>query len=409
MTLTIRDVARRTEPGRYGDGRGLYLQITRAGVKSWLLRYQLDGRERWMGLGPAHTFTLEEARERARRARQLLRDGVDPLDARREERSRQASEAALAAARTVTFRECAEQYFNRHSVRWNNAKHRAQFMSTLRQYAFPHFGKVPVADVDMALVLRAIEPIWTTKPETASRVRGRIESVLDFAKVRGYRTGDNPARWDGWLSHQLPPRNQIARVRHHPALPYADMPAFMEQLRGRVGIAARALEFAILTAARTGEVTGALWDEMDLIAKVWTVPAERMKGRREHRVPLSQRAVDILTAMPREAEYVFPGGHKGEPMSNMAMLTLLRRMRRHDVTVHGFRSTFRDWTAERTAVANHVAEAALAHTVGNKVEAAYRRGDLLAQRARLMVDWAAYCAGPATEGAVVPIRRRGRA
>jgi integrase len=391
MALTAKKVAHLTEPGRYGDGGGLYLQVTPGGVRSWLLRYERAGRERAMGLGPIKDFTLEEARERARRARQLLHDGIDPIEARKEERARKESEQALSVAAHVTFKECSEQYFKFHSLKWKNAKHAAQFLSTLKMYAYPALGNVPVAAVDKALVLKTIEPIWYTKTETASRVRGRIEAVLDFAKVRGYRTGDNPASWDGNLVHALPARSAITKVAHHAALPYAELPDLMLELVGREGIAARALEFTILTAARTGEIVGASWLEVDLGAKLWTIPAERMKSGKEHRVPLSGRAIKLLQALPRESDFVFPGASKGSALSNMAMAELLKRMNRLNITVHGFRSTFRDWAAETTNHPNHVVEMALAHIIGNKVEASYRRGDLFGKRANLMNAWARFC------------------
>jgi integrase len=409
MALTTKEVAKLTEPGRYGDGKGLYLQVTPAGVRSWLLRYERSGRERAMGLGPVDDFTLDEARERARRARQLLQDGIDPIDARQTERAKQKAEAARADAKNITFQECAEKYFKFHSPKWNNAKHSAQFLSTLKMYAYPVLAKLPVAAIDKALVLRAIEPIWYTKTETASRVRGRIESVLDFAKTRGYRSGDNPAAWQGNLVHALPARNTIAKVEHHAALPFVDIPAFMADLVSREGIAARALEFAILNAARTGEVIGARWSEIDLEGKVWTIPAGRMKAKKEHRVPLSGKALQILKALPREEEFVFPGGRKNSAISNMAMAELLKRMGRLDITVHGFRSTFRDWAAETTHYPNHVVEQALAHVIGDKVEAAYRRGDLFEKRRKLMAEWAGYCARPAMAGKsnVTPMRLGG--
>ena len=316
MTLSAKRVAALNEPGRYGDGRGLYLEVSNAGGRSWMLRYERSDtrpgragkrRERWMGLGAVADYTLEEARERARKARQLLNDGIDPIEARQTERTRQATEAALAQAASITFEECAKQYYNYHSFKWTNAKHSAEFISTLRRYAIPAFGKLPVAAINTALVLKALDPIWRTKTVTAGRVRGRIESVLDFAKTRGYRTGENPAAWQGNLVHALPAPGLIAKVAHHAALPYAEVPPFLGQLRGRQGIAARALEYTILTAARTGEVIRAQWSEFDLGGKVWTIPAQRMKMKKEHRVPLSDRAVEILTALPREAEFVFPG------------------------------------------------------------------------------------------------------
>jgi integrase len=356
-----------------------------------------------MGLGALHTFSLAEARERARKARQQLADGIDPLEARQIERIQQ----ALLVAKEETFENCVKLFFATHEAKWRNPKHRAQFLSTLKEYAFPVIGRLPVAAIDTGLVLKVIEPIWLTKTETASRVRGRIEAVLDWATVRGYRTGDNPARWRGHLSEVLPARGQITKVRHHRALPYAELPSFMAQLAAREGIGARALEFTVLSAARTGEVIEARWSEIDLVAKVWTVPPDRMKGHREHRVPLSDRLIEILEGLPREAEFLFPGGRKGAAISNMAMAETLKRMGRVDITVHGFRSTFRDWAAERTNYANHVVEMALAHVIGDKVEAAYRRGDLFAKRVRLMADWSHYCAGPQPDAVVTPIRARG--
>jgi integrase len=391
MKLTAIKVAKATKAGRYGDGHGLYLQLSSTGVKSWLLRYMRHGRERWMGLGPLHTVSLKEARERARRARQHILDGIDPLDARKAEHAA----LALQAARSLTFAEAAQRYFDAHEKKWRNAKHRAQFLSTLRTYAYPKIGKLSVAEIDLGQVLKVIEPIWRNKAETANRVRGRIESVLDWAAVRGYRTGENPARWRGHLEHVLPARGRIARANHHPAMPYADLPAFMLALTQREGIAARALEFTIMTAARTGEVIGATWSEIDLVAMVWIIPAKRMKGGREHRVPLSDPVLRILKSLPHEEgnSYVFIG-LRGCSLSNMAMAALLKRMGRNDITVHGFRSTFRDFAAERTNYPNHVVEMALAHVIGDKVEAAYRRGDLFEKRQRLMAEWAKYCTTP---------------
>jgi integrase len=388
MALTEKKIAKLKEPGRYGDGHGLYLQVQSRSNRSWLLRYERNGRgERWMGLGPLHTINLQEARERARKARQLLLDGVDPLDARSAQRTAQ----ALEAARTITFEKAAQAYFDAHERGWKNAKHRVQFLTTLNRYAYPKIGNLPVAAIDVGLVLKVIEPIWQDKTETANRVRGRIEAVLDWSTVRGYRAGDNPARWKGYIENVLPPRRKIQKRVHHAALPFADLPEFMAALSQRDGVAARALEFTILTAARTGEVIGATWDEIDLKEKTWTVPADHIKGGREHRVPLSGCALEILHAAPREknSPFVFIGPRKGG-LSNMAMASALARMGRDDITVHGFRSTFRDWAAERTGYPNHVVEMALAHVVGDKVEAAYRRGDLFAKRARLMTDWAKF-------------------
>lgn len=404
MPLTALKVARLNTPGRHADGQGLYLQITSSGVKSWLLRYERGGRERWMGLGPLHTVSLQQARERARKARLQLLDGIDPIDAQRAKRTA----AALEAAKAITFEEAVTQYFDTHESQWRNAKHRAQFLSTLRTYAYPKIGKLAVGDIDLGLVLQVIEPIWESKTETASRVRGRIETVLDWATVRGYRNGENPARWKGHLEHVLPARARIAKHSHHAALPYADLPTFMAELRQREGVAAKALEFTILTAARTGETIGATWDEINFSDKTWTVPAGRIKGGREHRVPLSDRSMKLLKSLPTETtnKFVFIGSRSGG-LSNMAMASVLSRMQRTDVTVHGFRSTFRDWAAERTSYQNHVVEMALAHVISNKVEAAYRRSDLLDSRRRLMAEWAQYSASTRAQNRqtnVVPIR-----
>jgi integrase len=407
MALTKKMLPKLTMPGRYGDGHGLVLQVTPSGARSWLFRYERGDRERRMGLGPLHTVSLDEARERARLARQKLLDGIDPIDARRGD----AATRALEAAKALTFEDAARQYFAQHETKWKNAKHRAQFLSSLETYAFPALGAVSVRDVDTGLVLKALEPIWPKKTETASRVRGRIESVLDWATVRGYRKGDNPARWKGHLAEVLPARGKIAKAEHHAALPFDAMPAFYRDLAGQEGVGARALAFTILTAARTGEVIGARWPEIDLTAKTWTIPADRMKAGREHRVPLSDAAVSILAALPREDgnPFVFIGGREGKGLSNMSMSAVLKRMERTEITVHGFRSTFRDWAAERTAYPNEVVEMALAHAVGNKVEAAYRRGDLFAKRAKLMGDWTKFATSKPVEAGqnVVGIRRAG--
>jgi integrase len=401
--LTAKKVERLKIPGRYPDGHNLYLQVGETGGKSWLFRFERDGRERWHGLGAAYTFSLKEARERARTARQLLADGIDPIDHRKAERAK----LAAAKARLITFREAAEAYFDQHEGKWKSAKHRQQFVSTLKAYAYPVLGNMSVADIDTPAVLRAVEPHWLTRAETMSRVRGRIEAVLDWATVRGYRSGDNPARWKGHLAEVLPARGQVAKVNHHAALSWSEIPAFIAELRKREGVAARALEFTILTAARTGEVIGAQWPEIDLNARTWTVPARRMKGGKEHRVALSERAVELLRKLPTEdgKDFVFLGSRSGTGLSSMAMPQVLQRMDRGDITVHGFRSSFRDWCSETTNFPNHVVEMALAHAVGNAVEAAYRRGDLLAKRRQLAEAWSKYCTSPAPAGAVLPMRR----
>jgi integrase len=328
---------------------------------------------------------------------------VDPIDARRAERARQ----RLEEAKAFTFKQCAEAYINAHRAGWRNDKHAAQWSATLSTYAYPKVGALPVQAIDTALVLKVLEPIWATKPETAGRLRGRLENVLDFAKARGYREGENPARWRGHLDNLLPALSKVRQVEHHAALPYTELSDFLTRLREQEGTSARALEFAILTAARTGEVIGARWSEVNLREKTWTIPAERMKARREHRVPLSSRALSILTEMQaaRESDesFVFPGGKPGKPLSNMAFLMLLRRMDRADLTAHGFRSSFRDWAAERTNFPSEVAEMALAHVVSSKVEAAYRRGDLFEKRRGLIEAWAKFCEQPKSSGKVIRI------
>jgi len=400
--LTALTVARINAPGSYPDGGGLYVRVNPSHTRSWLFRYTLHGKPHWMGLGSTDVVTLAEARQKALAARQLLADGLDPLEARRDQRTRE----RLDSARSVTFADCVESYISTHRAGWRNAKHAAQWGATLRSYAWPIKG-LPVQAVDTALVLKVLEPIWSAKPETASRVRQRIERVLDYAKVSGLREGENPARWRGHLDHLLPPLSKVQRVEHHAAMPYEAVPAFVAKLRVQEGIAPVALEFAILTAARTGEVLGARWGEIDLGAAVWTVPAGRMKAGRAHRVPLPRRAVELLTELrgekpPAPDDLVFPGLRPGRPLSNMAMLALLRRFKL-DVTVHGFRSSFRTWAAERSAFPTEVVEMALAHTIRSAVVAAYQRGDLFEKRVRLMKQWAAFLEKPA-RGAVVPMR-----
>jgi integrase len=413
---------RANKPGRYQDGGGLVLRVTDTGARSWLFRYELRGRERWMGLGSADTRTLAEARDLAREQRKLLADGVDPIDAR--ERAEAAKR--LEHARSITFNECAAAYIDAHKAGWRNAKHAAQWRATLDAYAAPTIGALPVADVDTGLVLKVLRPIWNEKPETATRVRGRLAAVLGWATAQGHRTGDNPARWRDHLAKLLPARTKVRRVVHHPALPYADVGAFLVELRKQGGTSARALEFLILTAARSGEVRGARWSELDpapapgadpaeLRAQTWTVPPERIKAGKLHRVPLSPQAVAVLRRMlplrdAKRGDWIFPGGKAGKPLSDAAMGAVLDRMGRSAIVPHGFRSTFRDWAAERTNFPRELAEAALAHQVGDETERAYQRGDLLEKRGRLMVAWAAYCdRAPAPAGTVVELQAAVRA
>jgi integrase len=401
--LTARKVETVKMPGMYADGGGLYLQVAPTGARTWIYRFQLRGRRRDMGLGSAKVYSLAEARQKAADARRLVAEGVDPI----EQKASRAAAAAAEKAKVMTFRQCAEAYVAAHRSGWRNEKHKAQWVSTLATYVYPALGAVPVDAVDVGLVMKAVEPIWSTKPETASRVRGRIEAVLDWAAARGYRVGENPARWRGHLDKLLPRKTKVRQVEHHAALPFREIPAFMTELRQQQGVAARALELAILTAARTGEVISARWEEFDLAERIWTVPAKRMKAGREHRVPLPGPALAVLEQMAaiRQGEFVFAGERSGRPISNMAMLMLLRRMSRDDLTAHGFRSTFRDWAAERTAFPAEVAEMALAHAVGDKVEAAYRRGDLFEKRRQLAEVWGRFCAMPAAGGEVLPLRR----
>jgi integrase len=408
---------RTAKPGRHVDGDGLMLFVRSRAARFWLLRYSYGGKRREAGLGRAGEakgdVTLAEAREKAADMRRMLKAGVDPLVHREAEAARLKAAAQQAAAQGVTFRAVADLYMGAHDAGWRNPKHRDQWRNTLASYAFPHFGDLPAGDVGTGHVMAALEPIWTTKPETATRVRGRIESVLDYAAARGWRSGDNPARWRGHLANLLPARGKVARVEHHAALPWREVGAFMAALveREADSVGALALRFAILTAARSGEVMGARWAEIDLTEAVWTVSAARMKAGQEHRVPLSAAALAVL----RQAEalrtskgadaFVFPGQRPGKGLSVMALAMTLRRMGREDLTVHGFRSTFRDWCAEATNYDRDTAEAALAHTLRDKVEAAYRRGDLFDKRRRLMDDWATFCGRPVvTTGTVTPIR-----
>jgi integrase len=358
-------------------------------------------------MGPLHTVNLAEARKRAADHRLRRHDGIDPIEARRAERL----QAQLVAAKAVTFKQCCESYIKSHRAGWGN-KNGNQWTATLATYAGPVIGDLSVQFIDTALVHKVLEPIWTEKPETAGRVRARIEAVLDWAKVRGYRVGENPARWRGHLDKLLPALGKVRKVEHHAALPYGELPGFLVGLRERDAIAARALEFAILTAARTSEMLGARWNEFDLLQKVWVIPQERMKAHREHRVPLSARALAMLEEMQAHRSgddgFVFPGSRPGKPLSNMAFLMLLRRMDRGALTAHGFRATFKTWASERTSFQNEIVEAAMAHVVGSKVEQAYRRGDMFEKRRRLMQQWATFCTtSPAQErqSNVAPIRQ----
>ena len=410
--LSALQVTKLTKPGLYGDGGGLTLQITATGAKSWLFRYMVAGKPFGMGLGPTHTVSLAEARQKALDARKLLIDGINPLAAKKQNQIA----AALADARMMTFDQCAEAYILAHKAGWKNAKHGDQWTNTLNTYASPLFGHLPVAEIDTGLVVKCLAPIWESKTETASRVRGRIESVLGWATTSGYRTGENPARWKGHLENLLATISKTSRTKNHPSLPWPRIGAFMSALRAREGVSARAVEFAILTACRSGEVRGARWAEFDTTGKLWTIPAERMKAKREHQVPLSDAALALLASTPKDSDddVVF-AGTKGQPLSDMSLTAVIRRMNGDDkpvwadangegITVHGFRSSFRMWAAETTNYPREVAEHALAHQLPDAVERAYQRGSQFAKRAALMAEWAVYCATMPTDAVVKPIR-----
>ena len=352
----------------------------------------LNGKAREMGFGGLHKVGLADARKKAGDARLLLSEGLDPITQRHLNEKRRAAVEKRATSRSITFDQCAEAYIGAHEISWKNEKHRQQWRNTLATYVSPVFGSVPVQAVDTDHIVKVIEPIWSKKTETARRLRGRIEVILDWAKVRGFRNGENPARWRGHMSHLLPARTKVRAVMHHAALPCNQIPSFMAELRRVEGSGTAALEFLILTAARTGEVIYARWSEVDLKKRVWVVPPERMKGYREHRVPLSKAAMLALNRIKElKGLYLFPGRTPDTPLSNMALLMTLGRMDRGHITAHGFRSTFRDWAAEQTNFPNEVVEMALAHAVASKTEAAYRRSDLFDKRRRLMDAWAEYC------------------
>jgi integrase len=414
--------------GLHPDGGGLYLQVTPSRTaegqlnKSWLFRFVMGGRERQMGLGSLKTYGLADAREQARKCRQMVVEGQDPIA---ERDARKVAKQKAESTTSPTFERCAINYMAAHEAGWRNAKHRYQWTATLRTYAFPVIGRTPIDAVGTDDILKILTPIWATKNETASRLRGRIETILDAAKVARHRTGENPARWQGHLEHLLAARKSVRKGGRQAALPWADIPEFMRELRAMPGIAPRALEFAILTASRSGEVRGMPWSEV--AGDVWVIPASRMKGGAEHRVALPGLARAILAEMEmtRLGDLVFPGDGGDEPLSDMTLTAVVRRMNEargksrrppwtdpkqggRTVVVHGFRSSFRDWVQEATDFPDWLAEAALAHASGDKVEAAYKRGDALKKRRRLMEAWAQYCAGTRAgkgEGNnIVPIR-----
>lgn len=400
---------RRSKPGVYADGGGLYLQITDAQGhsssinRSWLFRFAIAGRpERWMGLGSLNTVSLVEARERARQGRLMVLDGIDPIEARKERRAKEAA----ASKRTTTFDECAAAYIAAKRHEWRSQKHAATWPATIRQYVSPVIGKLPVDAIDTPLIMKVLRPIWDRIPDSASRLRGRIESILDWATVSGFRQGENPARWKGHLEHLLAAPHKVRPREHMAAMPYSAVPAFMAQLRAEQGTFARALELLILVAARAGEVRGAVWSEFDLDHAVWEIPGRRMKAGKPHRVPLSSRCIEILRAMPRQGELVFPG-RAGGMMAEVNFAYILRKLGHGDVTTHGFRSSFRTFAAERTHFPHEIAELALAHSVGSAVVRSYKRTDLFDRRRRLMQMWCEFIGRPTAEtGMVVPLREK---
>lgn len=402
--LSARTVLTIKRPCLHCDGGGLYLQITSSGSRTWIFRYRspFTKKLRYMGLGATRAVTLSEARTKATAQRALLSNGIDPIQARDEEAARKVMEAAS----VITFAECASTYIKSHKAGWKSQKHAEQWTNTIETYCGPVIGALPVQAVDTGLLLKVLEPIWAKKPETASRLRGRIENILDWARARGYRHGENPARWKGHLNQLLPALARKSRVKHHSALPYEQVGEFVARLRAQDSVGALALEFTILTAARTGEVIGAKPEEIDLERAVWTIPAARMKAGREHRVPLSPRAVEIArSALDLRGVYLFRGTKNDRPLSQMTMLAVLGRMGCRDITVHGFRSSFRDWASEQTAWPREVCEMALAHTITDKTEAAYRRGDLFEKRRKLMDSWAEFLDKLPSDGAVIPLRQ----
>jgi integrase len=407
--LTAALVEKGTTPGRYGDGGGLYLLVRAKDVKFWLFRYTRAGRMREMGLGPAkgqNAVKLAEARAKARGLHAVVREGRDPLAERDAEKAKAEADEAKAKAAAMTFRDVAGMYINAHQASWRSAKHRRQWNATLDQYALPLIGSLPVSDIDVGAVMRVIEPLWRDRTETASRLRGRIESVLSFAKARSWREGENPARWRGHLDQLLPPRRKVQRVEHHRALPWRELGGFMQRLRQISSISARCLEFLVLTACRSGEARGARWSEIDLSQRLWVIPASRMKSAREHRVPLSEAAMAVLRGMAHLGTegLVFPGLKGDAPLADK---TLAKAMADTggEGTVHGMRSTFRDWCAEATSFPREVAEAALAHALPSSVESAYLRSDVLAKRRMLMQQWAEFCSRPMPQGEVVLLHR----
>lgn len=395
--LTVTGLRHLKQPGRYNDGGGLYLLVNKSGDRYWVFRYRdrTTQKHRDMGLGPERDVDLVDARDKARDCRNMLRDGIDPIDQKKQARV----DALLAKAQQVTFKECAQKYIEAHRDSWSNEKHTQQWENTLDTYA-ETLMPLPVSSIDTALVMQCLEPIWNTKTETATRVRQRIEAVLDLATVHKYRMGDNPARWRGHLDKLLPASGKLKKVKHRPALSYREVGGFMSSLREQNGLASNALELQILTATRPGEVVGARWDEFDLDAALWTIPGERMKAGKEHEIPLSKQAVRLLKTLPNDTAFVFPGTKSGTHLTTAAGMKLLHSLA-PGITAHGFRSTFRDWAGDQTNFPREVTEHALSHQLKDKAEAAYARSSLMPKRKKLMQAWANYCDVAAKPGATV--------
>jgi integrase len=409
------DEIKNKQTGRHADSDGLYLQVSASGAKSWLYRYQIEGRRREYGIGSLSKFTLAQARKERDQLRLKVKAGIDPLAEKQKNKAIAERDKKEAANKAMTFEVCAEKFIDIMEAQWSNSKHRDQWRNTLRDYAYPIIGNLPICDIETTHVRECLDPIWFTKTETAKRLRQRIESVIDYAIASGYRQERNPAIWKGLLDKAYPKPSKVMEVKHekagtekhHPALPYGEMPAFMKELIKQQGVAAKALRFTILTASRTGEVRFATWDEFDLEKKEWNIPKLRMKARKPHRVALSDAAVELLKNLPKDTPYVFPGGKIGKPLSENGMAAVLKRMGRKDITVHGFRSTFRDYIGEETGFPHRLAEFALAHGLTDEAEKAYARGDLLKKRFKMMNAWAAYV--DSAKGNVTHIKRKQRA
>jgi integrase len=407
--ITAAQVEKGTKRGRYGDGAGLYLLVRSKESKYWLFRYRRGSKLKEMGLGPARGRTavmLSAARAKARELHEAVRDGRDPLEERRAAKDQADADAAKAKTAGMTFAQVADLYVAAHGAGWRSPKHRKQWRVSLDQHVMPALGDLPVSSIDTGMLIQILEPLWRTKTETAARLRARIEAVLDYAKVRTWRDGENPARWRGHLDQLLPKRSKVRRVQHHAALPWREVGGFVQRLRCNFSVQSLCLQFLILTAARSSEARGARWSEVDINHAVWVIPANRMKGGREHRVPLSEPALDVLRKMAEFGSegFVFPGLNTASSLSPMTLARLIDATGGAGATVHGFRSCFRDWAGEATNYPREVAEAALAHALEDKTEAAYQRGDLLERRRRLMADWATFCDRPMVAGGVVQLR-----